>query len=49
MGGLNQEPNPDAERPTGMCGYTSKCEHCPSDFLCFMKAKAEMAIIETRY
>ena len=45
---LTQTPNPDATVPTGMCGSPTKCEHCPSTFLCFMKAKAENDIINAR-
>lgn len=41
-------PNPDAVRPTGMCGEESKCAKCPSTFICWMKAKAEQEIIRNR-
>jgi hypothetical protein len=45
---LTETPNPNAERPTGMCGSTSKCDRCPSDFLCYMKARDERDIIRAR-
>lgn len=47
-GELTETPNPAATRPTGMCGSPSKCERCPSDFLCVTKAKAEAEIIRQR-
>lgn len=46
---FREEPNPDAQVPTGMCGSPKKCAECPSTFLCFMKAKAEKEIIDARY
>lgn len=46
--GMTLEPNVDATKPTGMCGEESKCSQCPSDFLCYMKAKAESEIIRSR-
>lgn len=42
-GELRPDPDPDAPWPSGMCGKQRKCDACPSDFLCFMKAKAENA------
>ena len=45
---LREDPDPDATRPTGMCGSPTKCERCPSTFLCYMKAKGEAEIIAAR-
>jgi hypothetical protein len=45
---LREDPDPDATKPTGMCGSSKKCERCPSTFLCFMKAKGEAEIIAKR-
>lgn len=45
---FTEAPNPEAEQPSGMCGSRAKCAECPSDFLCFTKAQAELAIIRTR-
>ncbi len=42
-GHLRENADLDAPWPSGMCGRKAKCGTCPSDFLCFMKAKAEMA------
>lgn len=42
---LSEHPNPNAVYPTGMCGSPTKCQHCPSDFLCYMKAGAEKQAI----
>jgi hypothetical protein len=45
---LTQTPNAFAAVPTGMCGSPKKCAACPSDFLCYMKAKGENDIIASR-
>lgn len=45
---LSEEPNPNATVPTGMCGSPKKCSECPSDFLCYMKAKGEKELIKAR-
>ncbi len=37
--------NVKASSPTGECGSPTKCHGCPSDFLCFMKAKEESELI----
>lgn len=34
--------------PTGECNSPTKCRGCPSDFLCFMKAKEEKELIERK-
>ena len=47
-GRLRKNADPDAPWPSGMCGKKAKCEACPSDFLCFMKAKAEHEAVEGR-
>ena len=44
-GEYRQEPQPDATFPSGMCGWRDVCENCPSNFLCYTKAKAEKAAI----
>jgi hypothetical protein len=45
---LSEEPNPNAEFPSGMCGERKVCEQCPSTFLCWLKASAENKIIKER-
>lgn len=45
-GEYRQEPQPDATFPSGMCGWRDVCENCPSNFLCYTKAKAEKAAID---
>ena len=40
-----EEPDPDATFPSGMCGEPKVCDHCPSNFLCTMKASAEYEAI----
>lgn len=47
-GELREAPDLSAPWPSGMCGKKRKCDSCPSDFLCFMKAKAENEDIGSR-
>jgi hypothetical protein len=46
---LTEKPNPFTHTPTGMCGSRVKCEACPSDFLCAMKASEEGKAIKERW
>jgi hypothetical protein len=46
---LREEPDQFTHTPTGMCGSSKKCEACPSDFLCAMKAGKEGEIIKQRW
>ena len=48
MAALTEGPNMEATVPTGMCGSPKKCRDCPSDFLCFLKAKKEQEVINAR-
>lgn len=43
--GYREEPDPDATYPSGMCGEPKVCDHCPSNFLCWVKAKEELKMI----
>ncbi|NUS01979.1 MAG: hypothetical protein HOV97_05380 [Nonomuraea sp.] len=45
---LTEKPNDRAAVPTGMCGRRSKCDRCPSEFLCYTKAMAERDLIAAR-
>jgi hypothetical protein len=45
-GELREEADPEAPWPSGMCGKKRVCEHCPSHFLCTMKAGDEMRRIK---
>lgn len=44
--GYRETADPDATFPSGMCGEPKVCDHCPSNFLCRMKAGMEMATIK---
>ena len=46
--GWRIEADPDATEPTGMCGSPTKCKQCPSDYLCWQKAKDEAELIARR-
>ena len=45
---VQEEPDPAAVRPSGMCGESKVCSGCPSHFLCSLKASAEMQTILAR-
>jgi hypothetical protein len=46
---FTKTPDRGTHTPTGMCGSRVKCEACPSDLCCSLKAGEEMKLIRERW